>query len=56
MEGLGTSFIESNYGIDTVCSNFIRIVHWYSTFPPFGDWQYGLITGAQFGQLVEHCF
>ena len=46
MEGLGTSFIESVMVLVSICSNFT----WFKSIGIpiffFGDWQYGLITGA----------
>ena len=59
MEGLGTSFIESIM----VLVQFIPILFGLSVGIPiffFGDWQYGLITGAIIwsigGTLFVSCF
>ena len=55
MEGLGTSFIEVCNGSYSICSNFTWVYHRIPIFF-FGDWQYGLITGAIIWTLVEQYF
>ena len=55
MESLGTSFIASVL----IIFEFTPILFGLSVGIPiyfFGDWQYGLITGALFGQLGVHYF
>ena len=45
MESLRNKFYRVSYGINSVCSHITRIIIGIPIFF-FGEWQYGLITGA----------